>query len=151
MDRVLSTFLTEMDGFDTGSGNGPSGNVAVIGITQREDLIDPSLLRPGRLDKTIILGVPDFEARKELVARQIQDVDFDFSLAGYFDAKSKENVSHSVAMESVGMSAVEVIAICKEASMACLRELNFEAKSKPLLKYEHFQQAIVTMKGKSLR
>jgi len=148
MDRVLSTFLTEMDGIESGSG-GTSGNVAVIGITHNPDLIDPSLLRPGRLEKTITLGAPDFEARRELVARQIKEVHFDFTSAGYFDAKSKEDVSSFVAMASAGMSAVEVIAICREASMECLRELNFEATKKPLLTYAHFQSAIRIMKGKA--
>jgi len=145
MDRVLSTFLTELDGIETGGGGDgtTSGNVAVIGITHNPDLIDPSLLRPGRLEKTITLGAPDFDARLELVTRQIEDVDFDFSTAtGYFDAKTKDDISNFVAMSSAGMSAVEVIAICREASMVCLRELNFEATEKPLLRHEHFKLAI---------
>ena len=146
MDRVLSTFLTELDGIETGGTT--SGNVAVIGITHNPDLIDPSLLRPGRLEKTITLGAPDFDARLELVIRQIEDVDFDFSSAGYFDAKTKDDISNFVAMASAGMSAVEVIAICREASMVCLRELNFEATEKPLLRHEHFESAI-DMKRKS--
>ena len=148
MDRVLSTFLTELDGIETGSeGDGAtSGNVAVIGITHNPDLIDPSLLRPGRLEKTITLGAPDYNARLELVKRQIEHVDFDFSSAGYFDAKTKDDISNFVAMSSAGMSAVEVIAICREASMVCLRELNFEATEKPLLRHEHFK---VAMKGRS--
>ena len=64
MDRVLSTFLIEMDGIETGNGDA-SGNVAVIGITHNPNLIDPALRRPGRLEKTITLGAPDFEARRD--------------------------------------------------------------------------------------
>ncbi|KAL7534334.1 hypothetical protein ACHAXR_008887 [Thalassiosira sp. AJA248-18] len=143
LDRVLSTFLTEMDGVD-----GASGNVAVIGVTNNPDLIDPSLLRPGRLEKTITLGAPDFEARKEIIARQINEIDIDFTSAGYFDAKNKDDVSRFVAMETAGMSAVEAIAICREASMECLRELNFEVSEKPTLTYEHFKSALKIMKGK---
>ncbi|KAL9181764.1 hypothetical protein ACHAXT_012107 [Thalassiosira profunda] len=146
MDRVLSTFLTEMDGIETG---GATGNVAVIGVTHNPKLIDPSLLRPGRLEKTITLGAPDFEARKEQVARQIRDIHFDFALAGYFDPKSKDDVAQSVAMESAGMSAVEVIAICREASMECLRALNFDVSEKPTMTYDHFKSAIKIMKGKA--
>ena len=149
MDRVLSTFLTEMDGIETGGSDGASGNVAIIGITHNPDLIDPSLLRPGRLEKVITLGTPDYEARKVLVSRQIQDIDFDFTPAGYFDAKTKDDVSDFVAMSAAGLSAVEVIAICKEASMVCLRELNFETTKKPLLTYDHFKSAVSIMKGKS--
>jgi SpoVK/Ycf46/Vps4 family AAA+-type ATPase len=151
MDRVLSTFLTEMDGIEDG-GEGVSccgGNVAVLGVTHRPDLIDPALLRPGRLEKTISLGAPEHGARREIVARQIEDIDFDFASAGYFDAKSKEDISGFVANETAGMSAMEVIAICREASMVCLRELNFEPMMKPSLTYNHFQRAITIIKGKA--
>jgi SpoVK/Ycf46/Vps4 family AAA+-type ATPase len=150
MDRVLSTFLTEMDGIESGEGNGiVSSNIGVVGITHNPKLIDPALLRPGRLEKTITLEAPDYDARKEIAARQIAEVDFDFTQAGYFDAKSKDDVSNYVAMESAGMSAVEVIAICREASMVCLRELNFEVTTKPLLTSAHFKVAVSTMKGKA--
>ena len=152
MDRVLSTFLTEMDGIESGGvaddGSSPS-NIGVIGITHNPQLIDPALLRPGRLEKTIQLGAPDYEARKEIAARQLEEIDFDFTQAGYFDAKSKDDVSKYVAMESAGMSAVEVIAICREASMVCLRELNFEVTTKPLLTHAHFKVAASIMKGKA--
>lgn len=154
MDRVLSTFLTEMDGIESGSGgdnNGAAGNVGVIGITHNPDLIDPSLRRPGRLEKTITLGTPDFEARQQLVMQNIQDISFDFSSAGYFDAKNKEDVAKYVAMESAGMSAGEVIAICKEASMECLREIGFDVgdATKLALRHGHFKSAVGIMKGKS--
>lgn len=144
MDRVLSTFLTEMDGISDGA----AGNVGVIGITYDPDLIDPSLLRPGRLEKTIKLGTPDFEARKELVSRNIDDLNFDFSSAGYFDPKNKDDISQYVAMESSGMSAVETIAICKEAAMECLRELDFVVTGSPLLSHSNFKAAVNVMKGK---
>ena len=148
MDRVLSTFLTEMDGIESGS-SGVSGNVAVIGITHNPDLIDPSLRRPGRLEKTITLGAPDCDARRELVAQHIKDLNIDFSSSGYFDAKNKNDLSQFVALQSADMSAVEVIAICREASMECLREIDFDIGViiKPTLKYEHFKTAIRIMKG----
>jgi transitional endoplasmic reticulum ATPase len=152
MDRVLSTFLTEMDGIDDGGDDGAcGGNVAVIGITHRPDMIDPALLRPGRLEKTITLGALDYEARRKIVARQIEDVTFDFASAGYFDPKNKDEMLSYIAAETAGMSAVEVIAICREASMVCLRELNFATmtKTKPSLTYNHFQHAITILKGKA--
>jgi transitional endoplasmic reticulum ATPase len=148
MDRVLSMFLTEMDGIETGK---PSGNVAVIGITHDAELIDPSLRRPGRLEKTISLGMPDTEARKELVMREILKMNLDFTSADYFDPKNKEDLSKFVAVESVGMSAVEVIAICKEASMEYLREIDFATTNlaePPSLRYKHFKRAVNKMKGR---
>lgn len=148
MDRVLSMFLTEMDGIETGK---PSGNVAVIGITYDANLIDPSLCRPGRLEKTIPLGMPDTEARKELVRREIRSMNLDFTSADYFDPKNEEELSKFVAIESAGMSAVEVIAICKEASMECLREVKFivtNPTEPPSLRYKHFKCAVNKMKGR---
>jgi SpoVK/Ycf46/Vps4 family AAA+-type ATPase len=148
MDRVLSMFLTEMDGIETGES---AGNVAVIGITHDADLIDPALRRPGRLEKTIALGKPDLEARKELVMREINNMNLDFTSADYFDPKNEEDLSIFVAIESFDMSAVEVIAICKEASMECLREIGFDASDltkPPSLRYQHFKSAVNKMKGR---
>lgn len=53
MDRVVSQLLAEMDGLES------SGNVFIIGATNRLDLIDPALLRPGRFDKMLYVGVYD--------------------------------------------------------------------------------------------
>eukprot|EP00986_Skeletonema_menzelii_P000698 scaffold203_cov149-Skeletonema_menzelii.AAC.3 len=148
MDRVLSMFLTEMDGIESGK---PFGNVAVIGITYDANLIDPSLRRPGRLEKTIPLRMPDTEARTELVRREIGRMNLDFAAAEYFEPKNVEELSRFVAIESVGMSAVEVIAICKEAAMECLREVEFDVtnQTEPLsLRYKHFKCAVNKMKGR---
>jgi transitional endoplasmic reticulum ATPase len=155
MDRVLSTFLTELDGIEEMEYSG--GNVAVIGITHHPNLIDPALLRPGRLEKVITLGGLDYEARKKIVLRQIEDCAFDFttsssSMDDYSfnnNIKNKNDIANFVAYQTTNMSAVEVIAICREASMVCLRELNFDTQVKPSLTYNHFQRAIVIMKGKS--
>lgn len=56
MDRIVSQLLAELDGM---SGGEDSGGVFVIGATNRPDLLDPALLRPGRFDKMLYLGVPD--------------------------------------------------------------------------------------------
>ncbi|KAL7550411.1 hypothetical protein ACHAWF_013654 [Thalassiosira exigua] len=156
MDRMLSTFLTEMDGIeshteiDGAEGAEDAGGVAIIGVTRDPRLLDPALLRPGRLGKTIILGTPDFDARREIASRQIQNVDIDFSSAGYFDPKSWDDVARFVALESAGRSAAEVVAICREASMECLREMNFELPKegqRPKLRFEHFRRASGIVKG----
>ncbi|KIX01660.1 uncharacterized protein Z518_09386 [Rhinocladiella mackenziei CBS 650.93] len=68
MDRIVSQLLAELDGMSSGSGNGDesdgsssanAGGVFVIGATNRPDLLDPALLRPGRFDKMLYLGVAD--------------------------------------------------------------------------------------------
>ncbi|CAI6091211.1 unnamed protein product [Clonostachys chloroleuca] len=57
MDRIVSQLLAELDGMS--GGDGDSGGVFVIGATNRPDLLDPALLRPGRFDKMLYLGVSD--------------------------------------------------------------------------------------------
>ena len=62
MDRIVSQLLAELDGMsngDDGSGSGGGGGVFVIGATNRPDLLDQALLRPGRFDKMLYLGVSD--------------------------------------------------------------------------------------------
>lgn len=58
MDRIVSQLLAELDGMGDGEGGG-SGGVFVIGATNRPDLLDQALLRPGRFDKMLYLGIPD--------------------------------------------------------------------------------------------
>jgi len=66
MDRIVSQLLAELDGISSGDGrdsssssSGGAGDVFVIGATNRPDLLDPALLRPGRFDKLLYLGVSD--------------------------------------------------------------------------------------------
>merc|ERR1711967_156385 len=56
-DRVMNQLLTEMDGV------GAKKNVFIIGATNRPDIIDPALLRPGRLDQLIYIPLPDYKSR----------------------------------------------------------------------------------------
>ena len=80
-DRVVAALLTELDGIE------PLRNVVVLGATNRPDLIDPALLRPGRLEKLVFVEPPDAEARREILrtaGKSIplsDDVDLD-ALAG---------------------------------------------------------------------
>jgi peroxin-6 len=59
MDRIVSQLLAELDGMSGGGDDGGAGGVFVIGATNRPDLLDPALLRPGRFDKMLYLGVSD--------------------------------------------------------------------------------------------
>ncbi|TPX24970.1 peroxisomal assembly protein [Coccidioides immitis] len=65
MDRIVSQLLAELDGMSSGDENG--GGVFVIGATNRPDLLDAALLRPGRFDKMLYLGVSDTHAKQTTI------------------------------------------------------------------------------------
>merc|ERR1719197_394611 len=80
-DRVMNQLLTEMDGV------GAKKNVFIIGATNRPDIIDPALMRPGRLDQLIYIPMPDYESRLSILRATLRkspissDVDLDFLAA----------------------------------------------------------------------
>jgi transitional endoplasmic reticulum ATPase len=103
-DRVVAALLTELDGIE------PLRDVVVVGATNRPDLIDPALLRPGRLEKLVFVDPPDAEARREILrtaGKSIplsDDVDLD-ALAGELD----------------GYSAADCVALLREAALTAMR------------------------------
>ena len=103
-DRVVASLLTELDGIE------PMRDVVVLGATNRPDLIDPALLRPGRLEKLVFVEPPDAEARREILrtaGKSIplsDDVDLD-ALAG----------------ELEGYSAADCVALLREAALTAMR------------------------------
>lgn len=68
-DRVLSQLLTELDGIvgSAGAGGELSSAVVTIAATNRPDLLDAALLRPGRFDRQVYVGPPDFDARRDIL------------------------------------------------------------------------------------
>ncbi|HEX2169259.1 MAG TPA: CDC48 family AAA ATPase [Nitrososphaera sp.] len=102
-ERVLSQILTEMD--DAGS-----AGVIVVGITNRPDLIDTSLLRPGRLDLILYVGPPDEKARLEI----IKITSSRMPLASDIDLEV-------IAQSSKNFSGADLLALCREAGVHALR------------------------------
>jgi len=102
-ERVLSQILTEMD--DSGS-----AGVVVIGITNRPDLIDTSLLRPGRLDLIIYVGPPDEKARQEILRIISQPMPL---------AKDVDLVS--IAQSTKSFSGADLVALCREAAVSAMQ------------------------------
>jgi transitional endoplasmic reticulum ATPase len=102
-DSVVAALLTEMDGITD------RGNVAVIGATNRADLIDPALLRAGRFETQIELGLPDIGARRALI--DLSDVPF----APEIDKAKLADVTG-------GMSMADLAGVLREAALAALRE-----------------------------
>jgi len=104
-DRVVAALLTELDGVEE------LRNVVVVGATNRPDLIDPALLRPGRLERLVYVPPPDAEARAAILkatARAVPlspDIDLD-----------------ALGAELDGFSAADCAALIREAALAAMRE-----------------------------
>ena len=105
-ERVISQMLTEMDGLEA------LNNVVVIAATNRPDIMDPALLRPGRFDKSIYIGPPDQVSREKIfkihTAKKPLDADVDLS---------------KIAEMTEGCTGADISAICNEAVMCAVREL----------------------------
>ena len=104
-ERVISQMLTELDGLEE------LNNVTVIAATNRPDMVDPALLRPGRFDRLIFIGMPDLEARKQILTIHLKgkpladDVDID-----------------ALAKGTEGFAGADLAAACNEASIFAIRE-----------------------------
>ncbi len=104
-ERVVSQILTEMDGLEE------LHNVTVIAATNRPDMLDPALLRPGRFDRLIYVPIPDKEARKEI---------FRIHLRG---KPLGENVDiEKLAEKTDNYTGADIEAVCNEATMLTIRE-----------------------------
>ncbi|MEM2462485.1 MAG: AAA family ATPase, partial [Archaeoglobaceae archaeon] len=104
-ERVVSQLLTELDGLEE------LRDVVVIAATNRPDLVDPALLRPGRIERHVYIPPPDKEARKEI---------FRIHLRG---KPLNEDVSiEELAEKSEGYSGADIEAVCREAGMLAIRE-----------------------------
>ncbi|CAA18886.1 ribosome biogenesis factor recycling AAA family ATPase [Schizosaccharomyces pombe] len=124
-DRVVAALLNELDGIEA------LRNVLVLAATNRPDMIDPALMRPGRLDRLLYVGPPNFEARKQIVKIQAEkmkfaeDVDLDL-----------------IAEKTEGCSGAEVVALCQEAGLIAMHE-DLEAKE---ICQAHFKTALLALR-----
>ena len=103
-DRVVAALLTELDGID------PLRDVVVLGATNRPDLIDPALLRPGRLERLVFIEPPDAAARGEILRT-----------AGKSIPLSDDVDLDEVAAELDGYSAADCVALLREAALTAMR------------------------------
>lgn len=104
-DTSLNQLLTELDGFEG------SENVMIVAATNRRETLDEALLRPGRLDRQIYIGVPDLPARLEIlrVHTRRKPLAADVDLAG-------------IARSTPGLSGAHLAAIANEAALAAARD-----------------------------
>ncbi|MCD6230242.1 MAG: CDC48 family AAA ATPase [Candidatus Diapherotrites archaeon] len=124
-ERLVNQLLTEMDGMED------LKDVVIIGATNRPDIIDAGLLRPGRFDKMILVPSPDYDARLQILKIHA----------------SKTPIAQDVSLEGIAKktdqyTGADLEALVREAAMSALRE-DINAKT---VEKKHFDQALETIK-----
>ncbi|MFN2237103.1 MAG: ATP-dependent zinc metalloprotease FtsH, partial [Anaerolineales bacterium] len=118
-EQTLNQLLVEMDGFDTDT------NVIIVAATNRPDILDPALLRPGRFDRRVVLDRPDIKGREEILKVHVKgkpvspDVDL-------FD----------IARSTPGFVGADIENLVNEAAILAAR------RDKRVIEYEEFMEAI---------
>lgn len=105
-DQTLNQLLVEMDGLKLDSGV----RILVIAATNRPDLLDPAIMRPGRFDRTVAVGLPDRKGRLEILKIHLRNK----PLADDVDLED-------LARETFGLSGAHIESLCNEAAISTLR------------------------------
>jgi SpoVK/Ycf46/Vps4 family AAA+-type ATPase len=135
--RLLSQLLTELDGVTNTVGN-TKQRVVVVGATNRPDILDSALTRPGRIDRMIYVGVPDSDTRVRIFQITLaekscsQDVDIEHL--------ARDDVTQ-------GFSGAECVAICRDAALLALEEIEDTGEDIiPQIRMQHLLEAAGGMK-----
>jgi cell division protease FtsH len=118
-EQTLNQILVEMDGFDTNT------NVIVVAATNRPDVLDPALLRPGRFDRQVILDRPDMKGRLEILKVHIKGKPLDKSID-----------LQTVARQSPGFSGADLANLVNEAAILAAR------RNKKVIGTSEFSEAL---------
>ena len=119
-EQTLNQLLVEMDGFERTEG------VIVMAATNRADILDPALLRPGRFDRQIYVGVPDVKGRQEILKVHCRDKKLDDSV----DLKT-------VALSTPGFTGADLSNLMNEAAIMAARE------NRPVLNMKDLNDAMM--------
>jgi cell division protease FtsH len=104
-EQTLNQILVEMDGFN------PNDTVIVIGATNRPDMLDTALVRPGRFDRRVVLGLPDLEERKSIIALHMKGKPF-----------TKDVDIQRLAKRTIGFTGADLANMLNEAAILAARE-----------------------------
>jgi len=137
-ERLLSQLLTELDGVqESKDGSGMKGRVIIVCATNRPDSLDGALMRPGRIDKMIYVGIPDENSRKKILEIGVKK-----SCVDNIDISrlAKNEVSG-------GLSGAELIAACRNAALKALEdyEENENRLVDPIITTEHLYNILTCM------
>ena len=117
-DRVINQLLTEMDGI------GAKKNVFIVGATNRPDILDEALLRPGRLDQLIYIPLPDLASRLSILKAILRKTPIDPKIPLDFVAKLTD-----------GFSGADMKELCNQVCKSAIKEaIQFEEEKKALQK-----------------
>jgi SpoVK/Ycf46/Vps4 family AAA+-type ATPase len=130
-DRVLSQLLTEIDGIQSKQG---SASVIVVAATNRPDMLDPALLRPGRFDRKIYVPPPDVASRAQIVDIYLQKMPI-----------STDIIREEIVTGTEGFSGAEVVAVMTEAAVLAIDEGCSQASQR------HFISSIGSIKPQITR
>ncbi|MEM0360492.1 MAG: CDC48 family AAA ATPase [Candidatus Diapherotrites archaeon] len=124
-NRVLDQILTELDGLEV------LKNVVFMAATNRPDLVDKALLRPGRIDKMIEIKAPTLKGREQILKVHTQNVPL-----------AKEVSLKKLAEQTEGFSGADLESLVREAAMAALKENRMK---KTEVKQSHFEKALAKL------
>eukprot|EP00066_Takifugu_rubripes_P016151 XP_011605417.1 PREDICTED: AFG3-like protein 1 isoform X2 [Takifugu rubripes] len=127
-ENTLNQLLVEMDGFNTAT------NVVVLAGTNRPDILDPALMRPGRFDRQIYIGPPDIKGRASIFKVHLRVLKLDPSM-------DKDALARKMAAATPGFTGADIANVCNEAALIAARHLNASVSAK------HFEQAIERVIG----
>ncbi|XP_069476579.1 mitochondrial inner membrane m-AAA protease component AFG3L2 isoform X2 [Ambystoma mexicanum] len=137
-ENTLNQLLVEMDGFNTAT------NVVVLAGTNRPDILDPALMRPGRFDRQIYIGHPDIKGRASIFKVHLRPLKLDVVI-------QRENLARKLASLTPGFSGfftrgastlcADIANVCNEAALIAARYLSDSINQK------HFEQAIERVIG----
>ncbi|XP_040026577.1 mitochondrial inner membrane m-AAA protease component AFG3L2 isoform X2 [Gasterosteus aculeatus] len=127
-ENTLNQLLVEMDGFNTAT------NVVVLAGTNRPDILDPALMRPGRFDRQIYIGHPDIKGRASIFKVHLRPLKLEEDL-------DKDALARKMAALTPGFSGADIANVCNEAALIAARHLSDAIDQK------HFEQAIERVIG----
>ncbi|XP_063307651.1 AFG3-like protein 2 isoform X1 [Pelobates fuscus] len=127
-ENTLNQLLVEMDGFNT------TTNVVVLAGTNRPDILDPALMRPGRFDRQIYIGPPDIKGRASIFKVHLRPLRMESTI-------DKDSLARKMAALTPGFSGADIANVCNEAALIAARHLADAINQK------HFEQAIERVIG----
>lgn len=127
-ENTLNQLLVEMDGFQ------PNSGVVVLAGTNRVDVLDPALLRPGRFDRQISIDPPDIKGRRDIFLVHLRPIKLDASV-------DQDSIAKELAARTPGFAGADIANVCNEAALIAAR-----AGAKGVTR-EHFEAAIDRVVG----